>query len=219
MGPLTTDDVRAWDLGAIRQVFDVATERGRTMYRLGDNLQQVNDNLSDWHGAGGEAFRQELGKVRQDIDEHGQESARVAAAVSRAEKDIGACKMALTDIDDTARANHWRVTSDWKIDIGNTGAGRGKDLQFITAWQTLQQDLDKLKVKAEAADQELATALRAAVGDVKLDAKGMPLPADPAPPPPPGVTAEQLHEIFPTLPMEDCERYSARSATRCERRE
>lgn len=86
MEPLTTADVRRWDLCAIRQVFDVATERGRTMYRIGDNLQQVHGNLSDWHGAGGEAFRQKLGKVRQDIDQDGQESARVAAAVSRAEE-------------------------------------------------------------------------------------------------------------------------------------
>jgi predicted chitinase/uncharacterized protein YukE len=208
MEPLTTDDVRRWDLGAIRQVFDVATERGRTMHRLGDNLQQVHDNLSDWHGAGGEAFRQELGKVRQDIDEHGQESARVAAAVSRAEKDISACKTALADIDDTARRNNWKITPDWKVDIGNTGQGRARDLQFVTAWQTMQQDLDKLKVRAQAADQELATALRGAVGDIKLDANGFPLPQDPAPPPPPGVTAEQLHEIFPTLPMADCEKYA-----------
>jgi uncharacterized protein YukE len=184
MDPLTTDDVGRWDPGAIQQVFDVATDRGKTMYRLGDNLQQVNDNLSDWHGEGGEAFRQELGKVRQDIDEHGQESARVAAAVSRAEKDISASKTALADIDDTARRNNWKVTPDWKIDIGNTGVGREKDLQFITAWQTLQQDLDKLKVKAQADDQELATALRAAVGDVKLDAVGLPLPQEPPPPTP-----------------------------------
>ena len=184
MDPLTTDDVRRWDPGAIQQVFDVATDRGKTMYRLGDNLQQVHDNLSDWHGKGGEAFRQELGKVRQDIDQDGQESARVAAAVSRAEKDISACKTALADIDETARANNWRVTPDWKVDIGNTGVGREHDVQFITARQTLQQDLDKLKVRAQTADQELATALRAAVGDVKLDAVGLPLPAEPPPPTP-----------------------------------
>jgi cell wall-associated NlpC family hydrolase len=184
MDPLTTDDVRRWDLSAIQRVFNVATDRNKTMYRLGDNLQQVDDNLSGWHGAGGEAFRQELGKTRQDIDQDGQESARVAAAVSRAEKDISACKTSLADIDDTARANNWKVTPDWKIDICNTGAGRGHDLQFITAWQTLQQDLDKLKAHAQAADQELATALRAAVGDVKLDAIGQPLPQEPPQPTP-----------------------------------
>jgi uncharacterized protein YukE len=184
MAPLTTDDVRGWDVAAIHSAFDVATDRGKTMHRLGENLREVEDNLSDWHGAGGEAFRQELGKVRADLDEHGQESARVAAAISRAEKDIGAVKTSLRDIDDTARANGWKVTSDWKVDIGNTGQGRSKDAQFINAWQTLQQDLHQVKVRAETADQELATALRAAVGDVKLDTDGFPIPQEPPPPRP-----------------------------------
>ena len=179
MEPLTTDDVGRWDLSAIQQVFDVATERGKNLYRLGDNLQQVGDNLSDWHGDGGDAFRQELGKARKDITADGHETAQVAAAVSRAEKDISACKTSLNDIEDTTRANNWKVTRDWKIDIGSTGAGRERDLQFINAWRTLQGDLDQLKVRAQTADHELATALRAAVGDAKLDAAGSPMTGSP----------------------------------------
>jgi uncharacterized protein YukE len=184
MEPLTPDDMRGWDIAAIHSAFDVATDRGRTIHRLGENLREVEDNLSDWHGAGGEAFRQELGKVRADLDEHGQESARVAAAISRAEKDIGAVKSSLRDIDDTARANGWKVTSDWKVDIGNTGAGRSNDPQFIDAVRAMQQDLDRVKAQAQTADQELANALRGAVGDIKLDANGFPIPQDTPPPPP-----------------------------------
>jgi cell wall-associated NlpC family hydrolase len=193
MAPLTTDDVRGWDVAAIHSAFDVATDRGTTIHRLGEHLREVEDNLSDWHGAGGEAFRQELGKVRADLDEHGQESARVAAAISRSEKDIAAVKTSLQDIDATARTNGWKVTSDWKLDFCNTGQGRGNDPQFANAVRTMQQDLNNVKLRAETADQELATALRAAVGEVKLDVNGFPIPQEPPPPTPntvPGPNAQ-----------------------------
>src|ERR1700722_15154479 len=99
MEPLTTDDVRQWDPAAIQQVFTVATDRRTTMYRLGDNLRQVHDNLADWHGEGGEAFRQELGRAGEDVELDGLESGRVAAAVSQAKTDISICKTALAHID------------------------------------------------------------------------------------------------------------------------
>src|SRR5580693_3403818 len=87
MAPLTPEDVKRWDLSAIQQVFEVAMDRACTLQRLGDNLQDVKNMLSQWNGEGGDAFHADLGKVRADIDADGNESARVATAVVQSEED------------------------------------------------------------------------------------------------------------------------------------
>jgi putative chitinase len=189
---------RSGGASAIRRAFEVATGRAGTLQHLGDNLDGVQNTLSQWHGEGGEAFHADLGKVRADIDADGYESTQVATAVAQSEEDIRQCKAKLDDIEETAHANHWTITPDWRIDIGDTGAGRGHDLQFITAWQMLQADLDQLKVRVHAADHELANAIRAAVGEPPLDTNG-PAPQGPAPQQPGPLTVAKLREIVPEL--------------------
>ena len=114
MGSLTLYDVKRWDLGAIQQVFETASGRANTLQRFGENLQQVHNVLSDWQGEAGEAFRTDLGKARRDVEADGQESREVAAAVSRAEADVRACKRELDDVERAADANGWTITPDWR---------------------------------------------------------------------------------------------------------
>ncbi|ORW44523.1 WXG100 family type VII secretion target [Mycobacterium paraense] len=190
MGPLTPNDVKRWDLGAIQQVFETANGRASTLQRLGDNLQQVHNVLGGWDGEAGEAFRADLGKARHDIEADGQESRQVAAAVSRAEADVRACKNELADIERAADAKGWKITPDWRIDVGDTWIGRDT-LEFAAQQQVLQDRLILLKAHAESADHELAAAIRAAVSEVPLDAGGRPPAGGPPPqqarPKPPGV--------------------------------
>lgn len=181
MGALTPYDVKRWDLGAIQQVFETANGRANTLQRLGDNLQQVNNVLSGWQGEAGEAFRADLGKARRDIEADGQESRQVAAAVSRAEADVRACKNELADIERAADANGWTITPDWRIDVGDTWIGRDP-IEFAAKQQLLQDRLILLKVHAQSADQELAAAIRSAVGEVPSGAGGHP-PTDGSPSP------------------------------------
>ncbi len=188
MGPLTPYDVKRWDLGAIQQVFETANGRAITLQRLGENLQQVHSVLSDWQGEAGDAFRADLGKARRDIEADGQESRQVAAAVSRAEADVCACKRELDEIERAAHANGWTITPDWRIDLGNTGIGRNPK-EFAAQQQLLQDQLNAVKLHAHNADQELATAIRGAVGEVPLGAGGPPPGGGPQPqgaPKPPG---------------------------------
>lgn len=180
MGPLTPNDVKRWDLGAIQQVFETANGRASTLQRLGDNLQQVHNVLGGWDGEAGEAFRADLGKARRDIEADGQESRQVAAAVSRAEADVRACKNELADIERAADAKGWKITPDWRIDVGDTWIGRDT-LEFAAQQQVLQDRLILLKAHAESADHELAAAIRGAVGEIPLDAGGR--PPDGGPPP------------------------------------
>jgi uncharacterized protein YukE len=169
--PLTPADARRWDPGAIHDVFQTASNRAATLHRLGDSLQQIHNNLSDWHGEAGDAFRVDLGKTRRDVEADGQESKQVAAAVSRAEADVRAVKAELDGIEQTAEGYGWTITPDWRIDIGDTGFGVDR-LALAAEQQLLQGQLDTCKAHADNADHELATAVRGAVGDIPLDATG-----------------------------------------------
>jgi uncharacterized protein YukE len=171
MEPLTPADVKRWDPDAIHGVFQTAGQRADTLQRLGDSLQQVHNSLSDWHGEAGDAFRADLGKTRRDIEADGQESKQVAAAVSRAEADVRACKAELDDIQRAADANGWTITPDWRIDVGETAIGRDP-IEFAAEQQMLQDQLNAGKLHAHSADHELATAVRGAVGEAPLDASG-----------------------------------------------
>ncbi|WP_156738568.1 WXG100 family type VII secretion target [Mycobacterium sp. E2699] len=170
-------------------MFETANGRAATLQRLGDNLQQVNSVLAGWDGEAGEAFRADLGKARRDVEADGQESRQVAAAVSRAEADVRACKDELADIERAADAKGWKITPDWRIDVGDTWIGRDT-LEFAAQQQLLQDRLILLKAHADSADHELAAAIRAAVSEVPLDAGGRPPAGGPPPaqgrPKPPG---------------------------------
>jgi uncharacterized protein YukE len=167
---LTPSDVKHWDPDAIHQVFQTASNRAQTLQRLGDNLQQVGNGLSDWHGEAGEAFHADLGQTRRDVDADGQESRQVAAAVSAAEADVRACKSELDSIQHAVDANHWAITSDWRIDVGNTLSGPNSGALAVEQ-QLLQGQLDAVKAHAHNADHELAMAIRSAVGGAPAGAR------------------------------------------------
>lgn len=180
MGALTPCDVKRWDVNAIHAVFQTASGRAKTLQQLGENLQEVRSVLADWQGEAGDAFRVDSGKARRDIEADGQESRQVAAAVSRAEADVRACKAELDDIERAADSYGWIITPDWRIDVGNTGIGLDPT-GFAAEQQLLQDALNACKVHAHTADHELATAIRGAVGDVQLNGDGN--SAGGAPPP------------------------------------
>lgn len=174
MAALTPADVKRWDPDAIHGVFQTASNRAATLQRLGDNLQQVHDTLSDWHGDAGDAFRADLGKTRRDIEADGQESKQVAAAVSLAEADVRAVKSELDGIEQAAESYGFSITPDWRIEAGMGAIGFDK-LTLAAEEQLLQGQLDTCKLHAHNADQELANAVRGAVGDVPISA-GAPAP-------------------------------------------
>ncbi len=178
MAPLTPSDVKRWDPDAIHQVFQTASNRAQTLQRLGDSLQQVHNGLSDWQGEAGEAFRADLGLTRRDIESDGQESRQVAAAVSAAEADVRACKTELDSVQHAVDANHWAITPDWRIDVGNTLRGPNSGALAVEQ-QLLQGQLDAVKMHAHNTDHELATAVRSAVQPPT--GAGAPAPGAPQP--------------------------------------
>ncbi len=209
MSELTPDDVRRRDPSAVLKVFQVASGRAATMQRFGDDLGQVGQNLADWEGEAGTAFHTSLGRARTDIQGDGRESRQVASAVDDAWEDVQITKGMMSEVDETAQGLGFGITDDWKVDIGNAGLLMGSTEARLEQ-QILQGQLDTVKTKAHNTDHELATAIRAAVGDAQLDYNGREIPQ--APPPGDGKTtpADQLplptkggHQPFPTEATKD----------------
>jgi uncharacterized protein YukE len=171
VAPLTPADVKRWDADAIHGVFQTATNRAATLQTLGDNLQQVHSKLSDWQGEAGDAFRADLNKTRRDIEADGHESKQVAAAVASAEADVRAVKAELGGIEQAAEGYGFTITPDWRIDSGGMKLDGAKGVFK----EQLQGLLDGCKLRAHSADQELAAAVRSAVGDIPVNA-GAPQP-------------------------------------------
>jgi cell wall-associated NlpC family hydrolase/uncharacterized protein YukE len=172
---LSPGEVRRWDASAIDQVFRVVKNRDGTYKDFGDTLGSVQQQLSDWGGEAGDAFHQEMNHKRQGIDAQGRISPGIVAAVEQAEADANACRAEMSDIDQEAARHRWYVPDKaWMVDYESNPNDPDGDLP------KLEQRLDALHTKANAADHELATAMRAAVGDVQLDSHGH----DPAAAPP-----------------------------------
>jgi cell wall-associated NlpC family hydrolase/uncharacterized protein YukE len=211
MSELSPDDVRRWDPSAVLKVFQVAGGRAVTLQKFGEDLGQVGQQLADWEGEAGSAFHSNLGRVRTDIEADGRESRQVASAVCNAWEDVQITKAMLSEVDQTAAGLGFVITPDWKVDIGNAGLLMGS-MEAGLERQILQGQLDTVKAKAHTTDHELATAMRAAVGDAQLDYNGREIPQAPAPQPGEGKTtpADQLplptkggHPPFPTEATKD----------------
>ncbi|BBU23411.1 hypothetical protein [Mycobacterium xenopi] len=172
MTDLTPDDVRRWDAAAVLKVFQVATNRATTLGLFGEDLGQTGQLLADWQGEAGSAFHSSLGRLRTDIDKDGHESTQVAAAVSMASADVQSCKAMMSQVDETAETLGFTITADWKVSVGETAALLLGPQEAELQRQILQADLDTVKVKAHTTDHELATAMRAAVGDGGLGSDG-----------------------------------------------
>jgi hypothetical protein len=195
MTDLTPDDVRRWDAEAVLKVFQVATSRGQTLQQFGEGLGQTGQLLADWHGEAGSAFHTSLGKLRTDIETDGQESRQVAGAVGTAVADIQTCNTLMSQVDENAESQGFTVTEDWKVNTNDTAVLLMGPEAAELERQLLQSDLDTVKAKAHSTDAELASAMRAAVGDSLLSADGgaggySPPPDQPDNPPPTDHKAE-----------------------------
>jgi uncharacterized protein YukE len=172
MTDLTPGDVRHWDAEAVLKVFQVANARGQTLHQFGDDLGQTGQLLAEWHGEAGSAFHSSLGRLRTDIETDGQESRQVAGAVSTVWEDVQVCKAMMSGVDQTAETLGFTITEDWKVGAGDTAALLMGPQEAELQRQILQTDLDTVKIKAHTTDHELATAMRAAVGDSQPDSGG-----------------------------------------------
>ncbi|MDD7811649.1 glycohydrolase toxin TNT-related protein [Mycobacterium sp. CSUR Q5927] len=175
---ITTDGIEKWNLETLDTVFEIATERSARKADFGGALGDADNGLKDWEGHGGDAFRRELGRHRADINDHQSEATAIANAFYAARAEVAACKVEWSSIKSAAASNDWGISPDGRLS-GHVTAIKRND------FDALQRRLTKLMSDAGRTDQDLATAIRAVVGDTKVTADGRaifgpPLPADAA---------------------------------------
>lgn len=171
---ITTDGIEKWNLETLDTVFEIATERAARKADFGAALGDTGSGLKDWEGRGGDAFRRELGKHRADIASHQSEATAIANAFCTARAEVSACKTEWASIKSAAASNDWAVSPDGRLS-GHVTEKKRND------FDTLQRRLTKLMADASRADQDLATAIRAVVGDTKVNADGRAIFGPPMP--------------------------------------
>ncbi|WP_409428227.1 hypothetical protein [Mycobacterium sp. SMC-11] len=171
---ITTDGIEKWNLETLDTAFEIATERSARKADFGGALGDAGKGLKDWEGHGGDAFRRELGKHRADITEHQTEATAIASAFHAARAEVSACKAEWSSIKSTAASNNWSISSDGRLSEQVTDKKR-------SVFDALQRRLTKLMADASRTDQDLATAIRAVVGDTKVNADGRAIFGPPMP--------------------------------------
>lgn len=171
---ITTDGIEKWNLETLDLVFEIATERSARKADFGGALGDAGNGLKDWQGHGGDAFRRELGKHRADISSQQSEATAIANAFYAARAEVAACKTEWASIKSVAASNNWSISPDGTLS-GQVSSQKRND------FDTLQRRLTKLIADAGRTDQDLATAIRAVVGDTKVDAGGRAIFGPPMP--------------------------------------
>ncbi|WP_052956905.1 hypothetical protein [Mycolicibacter heraklionensis] len=171
---ITTDGIEKWNLETLDTAFEIATERSMRKADFGGALGDAGNGLKDWEGHGGDAFRRELGKHRADITDHQTEATAIANAFHAARGEVAACKAEWASIKSTAASNNWSISSDGWLS-GQVADKKRND------FDALQSRLTKLMADASRTDQDLATAIRAVVGDTKVNADGRAIFGPPMP--------------------------------------
>ncbi|WP_067971241.1 C40 family peptidase [Mycolicibacter icosiumassiliensis] len=167
---ITTDGIEKWDLQILDTVFEIATERAARKADFGAALGDSGDQLRDWQGKSGDAFRLDLGRHRADIDDDQADATAIATAFYNARNEVAACKTEWSSIKSMAASNNWSISPTGQLS-GQVSSERR------STFDTLQRRLTTLMAEADRTDRDLATAIRAVVGDTKVNAQGHQLPS------------------------------------------
>lgn len=142
-----------------------------------------------------------MGRRRADIDADGHESARVAKAVARAEQDVESVQTRMRAVVKYLNDRHIDVGEDGTLKI-RPGFEDDPDAKKALEQQAKTGNgltVSEIMADADRVDEELAAAMRAAVGDEQLDENGRPIPGTqhaPATPPPGSLKGDELNNIL-----------------------
>jgi hypothetical protein len=160
---LTVSDIDRWSAEAVREVFHAASDRGQATLAVSRQLSSLAV-FDAWEGATAEARQHTNTSIRQDLDAHGSESLAVARAAGNAADGIERVQFALGTL--RRDAAELRMTID---PIANkvvpSSTFDGPPVEALIAEMQLQPRLDAIVAEANAADQELASAIDMADGD------------------------------------------------------
>jgi len=145
----------------VREVFHAATARGNATLEASRQLSTLAV-FDTWEGLTAEARKHTNASIRQDLDDHGNESLAVARAAGKAADDIEHVQSELRTLRADAAALHMTIDA-----VSNKVVPTKDALQAeaVVAEIQLQPRLDKIIAEANAVDAELAAAINMAEGN------------------------------------------------------
>ncbi|BBX97430.1 alpha/beta hydrolase family protein [Mycobacterium lacus] len=174
--PLTVADIDRWNAQAVREVFHAAKARAEVTLEVSRQLA----TLSIFANSGGktaEAAAHHNAGIRRDLDAHGNEALAVARAADKAADGIVKVQSELAALRKDAAAAELTVDAltNQVVPIPGLRYTEAQWARMLARQAELQADLDAIVAEANAVDEELASAVGMATGDV-------PIPAEAGPP-------------------------------------
>jgi hypothetical protein len=161
---LTVADIDRWNADAVRTVFRAANARGQATLEVSQQLSSLSV-FDSWEGATAEARKHTNASIRQDLDAHGNESLAVAEAAGKAADGIDHVQSELRALRHDAAELHMQIDPQTNKVVPTSAA---LPMEAFIAEEQLQPRLYAILVEANAVDQELATAINMADGDVPV---------------------------------------------------
>ncbi|KMO82520.1 TNT domain-containing protein [Mycolicibacterium chlorophenolicum] len=165
---ITLEDVQRWEPSSIRDMFRAATEHGAAAHEAADTLTAVM-NAVPWDSEAADAARAGAGKVALDLRTHARECELVARAAAAAEEQVAAVKREWEDITSYAAEKHLDIdltTGAVTFELAGLTQDQLRDRQ--AAQREVRDRIHRMMLKAVAADQELATAIKVASGQESI---------------------------------------------------
>ena len=177
---LTVADIDRWSAEQVREVFHAGTARGQATLEASRQLGALTV-FDSWEGATAEARKRTNASIRQDLDSHGNESLTVAQAAGSAADGIEHVQAELRTLRNDAASMHMTINATANTVVPDS-TFNGPPMEALIAERQLQPRLDAIVVQANTVDQQLASAIDMADGDlpVPVTFPGSPLSAPPA---------------------------------------
>ncbi|OBB02245.1 hypothetical protein A5662_12565 [Mycobacteriaceae bacterium 1482268.1] len=156
-------DLDKWDPNAIHSVFQAAIDRSTGVRGTATTVGNVLAS-TPWDGAAYDAAVQANGKIRADLIQHADACDAVGRAAATAEAEVRAIKADWTKVQ--RMADRWGIsihidTGELSyMDPGNAG-GRAEMEHRV---DIIEAQIRALLARADAADEDLASAIRGAAG-------------------------------------------------------
>ncbi|QKT06525.1 hypothetical protein HUN08_04470 [Gordonia sp. X0973] len=171
-------EIRKWDTDEVERVFGLCDASARTCQWFGQPLDNPQV-FESWSGnAAGAASRAGRGH-RKDLDDHGNELARVGAVAKRAATEIADLKARLDrlqrsiDGDGMVLDESSGTVTDPRAnslgdELGSTDAGLNASNRAAIR-DNYQREVNTLMQDADQADRDLAVAIEGATGQIPVD--------------------------------------------------
>jgi hypothetical protein len=163
---LTVADIDRWSADAVRTVFHAANARGQATVEASQQLSSLAV-FDSWEGATAEARKHTNASIRQDLDAHGNESFAVAQAAGKAADGVEHVQSELRALRHDADELHMTIDPLTNKVVPNS-TFNGPPMEAFIAEEQLQPRLDAILAEANVVDQELATAINMADGDIPI---------------------------------------------------